>query len=114
MTRIYRAGSLEALATMDIINTECVLDSRNQKWETAEKWIHMSDDLSRRLEIGVFLRIGKVDEFQSTTAQLYREKLDELKHAVDDKDASRSRLHATDVQNAYSRMKKAFKKKYVN
>ena len=99
---------------MDNVNTECVLASRNKKWEAAEHWIRVSDDFSRRLEIGVYLRHGPVDEFQSTTAQLYREKLDELKHSVDDQDSSRIVEQAIAVQDAYRRMKKIFKQKYCD
>lgn len=111
---IYYPGPKEVLAGMDNVNTECVLSSRNKKWEAAEHWIRVSDDFSRRLEIGVYLRHGPVDEFQSTTAQLYREKLDELKHSVDDQDSSRIVEQAIAVQDAYRRMKKIFKQKYCD
>ena len=95
---LYYPSPKEILADMDIINTECVLDSRNEKWEAAEKWIQICDDFSRRLEIGIYLRRGQVEEFHSTTAKLYRETLDELKHAVEDKDSSRAKEQSHALQ----------------
>ena len=111
---LYYPSPKEILADLDIINTECVLDSRNEKWEAAEKWIQICDDSSRRLEIGIYLRRGKVEEFHSTTAKLYRETLDELKHAVEDKDSGRAKEQSHALQKAYTRMIQAFKSKYVD
>ena len=110
---VYYPPAADVLADMDNTHTECVLDARNGKWESAEKWLAMCDDLSRRLEIGIFLRLGSVDEFQATQGKLYREVLDDLKHSIDARDNSRIQEQAMAVQNAYSRMKDAFTNKYV-
>ena len=110
---VYYPAPKEVLADMDFFHAECVVSSRTKKWEQAEKWIQICDDLSRRLEIGIYLRQGEVDEFHSTTTQLYRETLDELRHSVEAKDPSRIREQTTEVRQAFVRMKKAFKKKYV-
>ena len=97
-------------AYLSIVNTEAVLTSKNKDWEAAEKWIGYSDDLSRRLEVGVFLRNGSVGEFQSTKAKLYREKLDRLKVAVDSRNPDQIEDLAMDVSNAYLRMSSSFRK----
>lgn len=111
---VYYPSAKDVLADMDIVHTECVLDARIQKWESAEKWLRMCDDLSRRLEIGIYLRLGNVDEFQATQGKIYRETLDELKHSIEARDSKRVEKQTTDVQSAFVRMKKAFKTKYVD
>jgi hypothetical protein len=85
------------------------LTSKNQDWEAAEKWIAYSDDLSRRLEVGVFLRAGTLDEFQSTKAKIYREKLDALRESVEARDVGTVGPNAMIVQEAYRRMRDAFR-----
>ena len=107
---LYYPAPNDLLADLSIVNTEAVLTSKNKDWEAAEKWIGYSDDLSRRLEVGVFLRNGSVGEFQSTKAKLYREKLDRLKVAVDSRNPDQIEDLAMDVSNAYLRMSSSFRK----
>jgi uncharacterized membrane protein YraQ (UPF0718 family) len=105
---LYYPAPDDLLGDLRAVNAEAVLCARNEEWDAANKWIGFSDDLSRRLEVGVFLRKGKVGEFQTTKAQLYRNKLDDLKLAVDSKDATNIKELSMDVSNAYSRMSSAF------
>ena len=90
------------------INTNAVISSKTKQWEAAEKWIPYADDLSRRLEVGVFLRKGSVDEFQSAKAKIYREKLDELRAMVESRNNDRAKEKAMEVSNAYLKLSKAF------
>lgn len=107
---LYYPAPKDLLADMSMINTECVLSARLEDWEAAEKWIGYSDDLSRRLEVGVFLRQGKVAEFQGSKARVYREKLDVLKEYVEAKNPNGIVEKAQDVADAYMRMSASFKK----
>ncbi|MEM9412178.1 MAG: permease [Planctomycetota bacterium] len=106
---LYYPDSQQMLYDMDIINADCVTAARTEDWEAAEKWIRYIDDLSRRLEVGVFLRNGSVDEFQSAKAKVFREKLDDLKHAVEAKDSTTSKELSFEVDKAYRRMKETFR-----
>ena len=90
------------------INTNVVIYGKTKEWESAEKWIPYADDLSRRLEVGVFLRKGSVDEFQSAKAKIYREKLDELKAMVDSRNENGIREKALEVSSAYMKLSEAF------
>ena len=105
---LYYPSAQESFAGMKVSNTEAVLCSRNQKWEAADKWIRYADDQSRRLEVGVFLRKGSVGEFQSAKAKTYREKLDEVKAAVDQRDAKKAKTLSMELDNSYRQMRKAF------
>lgn len=106
---LYYPGPKDMLADMSIVNTEAVLSAKTKDWEAAEKWIRFSDDMSRRLEVGVFLRKGKVADFLTNRAKVYREKLDILKAAVEARDESDIDNLAMDVSNAYRRMSYSFK-----
>jgi len=110
-TYLYYPPPNQLLPDMFTINTDCVLDSRNKKWEAAEKWITYADDLSRRLEVGVFLRNGSVDPFKSAKAKIYREKLDLLKQAVEQRDENDIEELAMEVSVAFQRLSDAFKEK---
>ena len=105
---LYYPKASEALADLSIVNADVVISSKQEEWEAAEKWISYADDISRRMEVGAFLRNFKIDEFQTTKARIYREKLDTLKESVDGRDASHVEERASDVNQAYFRLRKAF------
>lgn len=108
-TYLYYPTPNEILPDLHSVNTEAVLSAKLKDWEAAEKWIPFADDLSRRVEVGVYLRNGWVSEFKTGKARSYREKLDELKMAVDTKNEEGIEAMAMDVQNAFRRMSSAFK-----
>ena len=93
---------------LSVINTDAVISAKTKQWEAAQKWIPYADDLSRRLEVGVFLRKGSVDEYQSANAKIYREKLDELKAMVDSRNETRIDDKAMEVSAAYRKLREAF------
>ena len=105
---LYYPAPDDLFGDLAIVNAECVLAAKNKDWETADKWIRYSDDLSRRLEIGVFLRTGHVEKYQSAKAKIYREKLDILKEMVTDRDGQSIGKKAIEVHRAYLRMRSAF------
>lgn len=106
---LYYPAPDDILPDLSMINTEAVISARTKNWESAEKWIAFCDDLSRRVEVGVYLRNGSVSEFKTAKARVYREKLDDLKLAVDTKSDENIAELSMDVQNAYRRMRAAFK-----
>jgi hypothetical protein len=73
-----------------------------------EHWIGVWDDWTRRLEVGVYLRTGKVSDFQQMKARIMRNKLEDLKHAVLENETAEIRAAATAADLAYTRMKKAY------
>jgi hypothetical protein len=105
---LYYPAPTDLFRDLSVVNTEAVLSGKNGQWEAADKWISYCDDLSRRLEVGVFLRNGTVGEFQSTKAKIYREKLDELKMIVDTKDEANADDVAMEVADAYLQLRKSF------
>ncbi len=106
---LYYPGPDELLADFFSVHAETVLTAKTQEWEAAEKWIAYSDDLSRRLEVGVFLRRGSLDEFMTTKAKIYREKLDILRESVESKNVETVGSNAMELHEAYRRMSTAFR-----
>ena len=106
---VYYPAPKDILPDLFAINTEAVLAAKLKKWDAAEKWIGFCDDLSRRVEVGVYLRNGSVSEFKTSKARLYRERLDDLKLAVDTRNEENLDELSMAVQNAYRRMSAAFK-----
>ena len=106
---MYYPAPKDILPDLFAFNTEAVIAAKTKNWESADKWISFCDDLSRRVEVGVYLRNGSVSEFKTTKARVYREKLDDLKLAIDTKDEENLDELSMDVQKAYRRMSAAFK-----
>jgi len=106
---LYYPAPEDLLPDLSNINTEVVLSAKNEQWETAEKWIPFADDLSRRLEVGVYLREGSVDDFLSAKAKTYRDKLDEIKERVEERNPEGIDKLAMSLADTYRRMSAAFK-----
>jgi len=98
-----------SLGDLSAVNNEAVYFSKQGDFDSADKWIGYSDDLSRRLEVGVFLRKGAVGEFQTEKAKYYRAKLDELKAACDERNKEKADELSMQVYEAYLSMARAFR-----
>ncbi|MEL7497319.1 MAG: permease [Planctomycetota bacterium] len=104
---LYYPAPKDLMPDFELINTEVVLNSKNGKWDAADKWIGYADDLSRRLEVGIFLRNGEVDEFVAAKARIYREELDTIKVMVDARDDASTGKQGIELLNAFRRLKRS-------
>ena len=109
-TYVYYPDSKSAIEDLRGINNNCVVAARTGDWDGVEKWVLFCNDLSRRLEVGVFLREGKVSEFRRAKAKVYREKLEKLRDDIEDGQTENADELASDVQSAYLQLSKAFRK----
>jgi len=73
-----------------------------------EHWVGVWDDWTRRLQVGVYLRTGKLTDYQQIKSRIMRNKLEDLKHAVQENGKEEIRAAATAADLAYTRMKKAY------
>ena len=110
-TYMYYPDAETALDDLSAINGSCVIAAKTEDWEGFEKWQGLCDDLSRRLEVGVFLRDGSVSEFKRAKAKFYREKLDEIRDDINLGQTSRTEEQAMELHSAYLKMSKAFREK---
>ncbi len=108
-TFMYYPDTETALGDLSPISGNCVLAAKTKDWEGFEKWVVICDDLSRRLEVGVYLRNGSVSEFKRAKAKFYREKLNEIRDDINVGQTSRIEDQAIELHTAYLQMSRAFR-----
>ena len=106
---LYYPTPEQVMKDLYALNTECVISAKTKDWEAVRKWVPVCDDLSRRLEVGMYIREGEVSEFCSANAQIYREKLDEMRDSIDLQQPSETIELAKEVAAAYLRLSKSVK-----
>lgn len=74
----------------------------------AVKEIEIYDNLTRKLQVGHFLRNWELDEFQQTKAKVLRGRLEELKDLVEEGNFEDAREMSMRVSNAHRRCRDAF------
>lgn len=105
---LYYPPVHEVFEELKMANTELASSAISQDWDTAEHWIPICDDWSRKLEVGLVIRGGAVTPEQRSLGHLFREKLDELGHAVEDRDGGESKALALAVNQAYRNLRGAY------
>ena len=108
-TYLYYPEPGPLLAHLSEVNGKCVVAAKTEDWEGVDKWVVYCDDLSRRLEVGVFLRTGSISEFKRAKASAYRDKLDELRDDIAVGQTSRTDEQAMELLQSYLQMSKAFR-----
>ena len=74
----------------------------------AEHFLPVWAEWTRRLEVGSFLREGSLSSYRKGKTKLFRDRLELLKHAVEEGDREESREYVATVSRAYGRMRGAF------
>lgn len=105
---VYYPASDDVLRDMTSYNADAISAARSGNWEGAKKWISYQEDLSRRLEVGAFIRTGKLSEYRRTKATLFRDSLEDLKHAIEDQDKNEVSELSMRSNKTFRRMRKAF------
>jgi len=104
---MYYPPPEQVMPDLFAIHTECVIAAKTEKWDAVRKWVPMCDDLSRRLEVGIFLREGEVSEFCAANAAIYRQSLDDLRDAIEEKQFGECNELAKEAAAAYMRLSNA-------
>lgn len=108
-TYLYYPEANEALNELSGMNTICVSAAKTGEYDVVEKTVPFCDDLSRRLEVGVYLRTGSVSEFKRTKAKNYREKLDDLRDYIEAGQRENVDEMAMDLYRSYLQLSEAFR-----
>ncbi len=80
----YYPAPQDALEEMYIVQGEALSPAISGDEVHAEYWIDVFDDWSRKLEVGVYLREFKLSDYHQMKTRLLREKLELLKHEVEE------------------------------
>ncbi len=110
MCYAYYPSPEECLKQISHVRAETLSAARTGAPDHAMFWIPRWDEWSRRLEVGTFIRRGKVTPYQRMQGYLIRKKLETLEHelAHDHNDPAMIREVVKDVSNTNSRWVRAF------
>jgi hypothetical protein len=105
---IYYPEPDEVFEEMRAINAEVVAAAMSQHWDTAEHWIPIYEDWSRKLEIGAFLRGQPVDENRRRSGDAFRDALEQLEHAMHDQKVDHTRDLGLALNRAYRQLRAVY------
>ncbi len=105
---VYYPSPSEVFEEMSILKAEVLTAALSGDRKHAEHFLPAWADWTRRLEVGTFLREGTLGPYRKAKAKVFRDRLELLKHAVEEGDREEAREYVTHVSRAYSRMRQAF------
>ncbi|MDB4759877.1 permease [bacterium] len=105
----------ECLEEIRFIRADALSAANSGDYEHAKFWIPRWDEWSRRMEVGVYLRSGRVTPYQRMQGFLLRQKLDLLEHEVEHKRPDREAVKSlvVELMNTNARWKNAYRKPYA-
>ena len=104
----YYPSSREVFEEMRILRGEVLTAALSGNQKHAGHFIPIWDDWTRRLQVGRFLREGPIGPYRRMKAKVFRDRLEFLKHAVEEGDREESREMVASVQKAYDRMRQVY------
>ena len=104
----YYPASDEVFAEMQITKADALSFANLGDSRKVDHYIGLWDAWSRRLEVGVFLREWRLTRYQHMKARILREKLELLRHDVEDGDRDATKAMVRQVQDAHERLRRAF------
>jgi uncharacterized protein len=104
----YYPEQSEVFAEMQIIQAEAIFAARQGDVLLTDNYIGMWDKWSRRLEVGVYLRERRLTRYQQIKGRIFRQKLELLRHEVEDGDKAAASELTRQVLDAYYRLKRAY------
>jgi hypothetical protein len=104
---IYYPPPAETLEQMKHANLD-VSEANLGRWDLAIRGIEAQTSWSRSLEVGTFIRTGKLSEYHRIKAQILRDRLEHLRHAVEDQDPVEVKRLVRECSIAYRRLGRAF------
>jgi uncharacterized protein len=105
---IYYPEPIVVFEELQAIRADAIVAAKQGNVKQADHWIGLWDEWTRRLEVGEFLRRGRVSDYQRMKARILREKLELLRHEVEDGDRAAAERLTRQVQDAHNRLRQAF------
>jgi hypothetical protein len=104
----YYPAPQEIFDEMVILRAEVLSAALSGNQKHAGHFIPVWDDWTRRLQVGVILREGSISPYRRMKAKVFRDRLEFLKHAVEEGDKDETREYVQAVGKAYGRMRLAY------
>ena len=105
---MYYPSPHETFEEMRIIRAEVLTAATSGNKKHAAHFIPVWDEWTRKLQVGAFLREGSNSPYRRMKTKVFRDRLEFLKHAIEDDDKDEIREYSAAVQNAYSRMRRVY------
>jgi uncharacterized protein len=105
---LYYPSPQETFEEMRILRAEVLTAASSGNQKHAAHFIPVWDEWTRRLQVGAFLREGANSPYRRMKTKVFRDRLEFLKHAVEDNDKDEIREYSAAVQKAYSRMRQVY------
>jgi uncharacterized membrane protein YraQ (UPF0718 family) len=104
----YYPAPREVFEEMSILRGEVLTAALSGNQGHAKHFIPIWDDWTRRLQVGVFLREMSLTPYRRMKAKVFRDRLEFLKHAVEEDDREEVRGYVGSTDQAYLRMRRAY------
>ncbi len=104
----YYPAPSEIFKEMYILRGEVLTAASSGDQKHATHFIPIWDDWTRRLEVGAFLRDGSNRPYRRMKTKVFRDRLEFLKHAIEEDDKDEIREYSTGVDRAYHRMRQVY------
>jgi hypothetical protein len=105
---VYYPAPDQTLEDMRYVKADALSYASAKDVEKAVKSIEAFDDLTRKLQVGYYMRTWHISEYQQAKAKLLRGRLEQLKDILEAQDLERVRPAITAVQNAHRRVTDSF------
>jgi hypothetical protein len=106
---IYYPSPEEAFAEIVRVRTEAEIAVKVGNREEAIRQIQQWDLLTRKLQVGVFIRTWHMDPEATTVTNDLRERLEDLRDALLANDLTQARALLPAVEDAYRRCREAYR-----
>ena len=106
----YYPDPAESLEELNLARTEALAAAMSGQYEHALHWIPICEGWNRRLQVGAFLRTGQLSAYHQMKARVFRDRLEDLEHLIENRDLPDDiRKQVSVTSQAFSRLAKAFR-----
>lgn len=99
----------ECLDEMYIVKGEVLSSALSQNHAHALHWLPVWEDWIRRLQVGVYLRKGKLSDYHRMKARVVQNELELLEHAMEDDERDEIRQLTTALSRSQLRLSRAYR-----
>ena len=104
----YYPPPAEAIEELNQAKIEALSAAMSGNKEHALHWIPLCESWNRRLQVGAYLRHGRLSDYHRMKARVFADKLEDLEHAVEEGERDEAKRLAIAASNAYSRLRAAY------
>ena len=104
---LYYPPVSEIRKEMHSIEAEMFTAYQSQEWDTLEYWIPIQEDWAHKMKVSAYLRGKPLDRYTDLKLQVYKNKLELLEHATEDRDSKEALDYGRQASLAFGRLKRA-------